>query len=1035
MKRGLKITLISVGSLLALLLAAIAVVVWYVFTPEKLTPIVREQAAKYLKCDSQIGQVDLTFFSTFPEFGLRLTDVVLSSPMPGDEAATDTIAALKECIAVVDPIAFLNDGSVVVKRFMIDGVQAHLSTAADGTCNFDILNIESTTEESEKDEDSSFSLGQISLADISVQDLNLRYCDETTGLGATLQDASLALSLDGALGDDMNPVQLSSEGITLQVLSCAYSDSSYQVAVEGLKTTIQPLNMDRAQLRLGVQLTLDSANIVMAGESPLCAEVRDASLSLPLVQHDEDWQIQVETAVSDLWVALGSEVYLDHRPLRASVEAQANDSLTEINVSQAQIQCSDLAVGLQAHVALPDSTTTRVAAQFNMDNTQISDIWALLPQSVASQLSDLTLNGQINIAGAAAVTQSASGLSIDSFSVKSALEDIVCTMGKSLKVKATANQVQLNYPVAEHAASIAASLDLQDLFCQIQDSTTTEAHFDQVHFSGYIADQLLNGSTDIPKVDASWSIAQLKTAIDDQMSAEGSKLAGTVTIPGGKSGGAIPTMNATLSLAALTAQMDTMSLTASQLTGRVGVVSRIGKPTRYQVEYGNGTLDARMGSALSFVTDALKLTASVSDEPVAATDADEEALTAAGLKKLLLTYDPVLTVELENGVLTSSDINLPILLPVIDFHFNLGKCTINNSQVRIGNSDFALNGDITNLRPYLRGQELLTGRMDFTSNMTDVYQLMDLVNGFGVTDSTEVEVATTDTTATDGDPFMVPKGIDFALTTQIKHAWVGENDFSNLGGKLTVRDGVLVLEEMGFSSKAARMQLTAMYKSEMRNHLFVGANFHLLDIEIADLLQLIPDIDTIVPMLKSFDGKAEFHLAAETNLTANYEPKWSTLKATAAIEGKDLILMDNETFSTLAKYLMFNKKTENKVDSLSVEMAVARRKATIYPFLITMDKYQAVIAGTHNITGNMGFNYNVSITDWPLPGIHPGVDVTGDMDDLSFKVLAKGKYANLYKPAKRNATQAQTLELKALINQALKRTVKEQEPATETLEN
>jgi hypothetical protein len=215
----------------------------------------------------------------------------------------------------------------------------------------------------------------------------------------------------------------------------------------------------------------------------------------------------------------------------------------------------------------------------------------------------------------------------------------------------------------------------------------------------------------------------------------------------------------------------------------------------------------------------------------------------------------------------------------------------------------------------------------------------------------------------------------------------------------------------------------------------VGANFHLLDIEIADLLQLIPDIDTIVPMLKSFDGKAEFHLAAETNLTANYEPKWSTLKATAAIEGKDLILMDNETFSTLAKYLMFNKKTENKVDSLSVEMALARRKATIYPFLITMDKYQAVIAGTHNITGNMGFNYNVSITDWPLPGIHPGVDVTGDMDDLSFKVLAKGKYANLYKPAKRNATQAQTLELKALINQALKRTVKEQEPATETLEN
>jgi hypothetical protein len=336
----------------------------------------------------------------------------------------------------------------------------------------------------------------------------------------------------------------------------------------------------------------------------------------------------------------------------------------------------------------------------------------------------------------------------------------------------------------------------------------------------------------------------------------------------------------------------------------------------------------------------------------------------------------------------------------VDFSLNLGKCLINKSSVKIGNSDFALQGQVSNLREYLLDKDLLTGKLSFTSDYTDVYQLMDLVDGLGATDSTAVADAATDTTAAgnesgEGDPFIVPKGIDFTLNTRIAHAMVGENDFTNLGGDVTVRDGVLVLEEMGFSSKAARMQLTAMYKSEMRNHLFVGANFHLLDIEIADLLKLIPDIDTIVPMLKSFDGKAEFHLSAETNLTANYEPKLSTLKATAAIEGKDLVVMDNETFSTLAKYLMFNKKTENKVDSISVEMAVARRKATIYPFLISMDKYQAVIAGTHNITGNMGFNYNVSITDWPLPAIHPGVDVTGDLDNLSFKLLAKGKYANL----------------------------------------
>ena len=231
---------------------------------------------------------------------------------------------------------------------------------------------------------------------------------------------------------------------------------------------------------------------------------------------------------------------------------------------------------------------------------------------------------------------------------------------------------------------------------------------------------------------------------------------------------------------------------------------------------------------------------------------------------------------------------------------------------------------------------------------------------------------------------------------------------------------------MGFSSKAARMQLTAIYRSPQKNNLFLGANFHLLDIDVADLIRMIPQIDTIVPMLRSFEGKGEFHLGCETNLYGNYDLKMSTLKATASIEGKDLVLLDGETFSTISKYLMFNKKTRNQIDTLSVELAVNRRKMTLYPMLIGMDKYQAVISGNHDLTGDMPFNYHISVTDCPLVGGHIGLDIAGDLqqtDDISFKVVGC-KYASLFKPEKRNITQEQTLELKQLISKSLKHTVR-----------
>jgi hypothetical protein len=1044
--RALKISLLSVGGLVVVILGAIAVAVWYVFTPEKLTPIAREQAAKYLTCQTEIGQVDLTFFSTFPEFGLRLTDVVLTAAPDSTTADTeaktcagDTIAAISSCVAIIDPLAYLKDNAVVIKKFLLTDTQANVHFRADGSSNLDIV---AATDEQTTEEDTtatSFSLDRVSLADIHIERLNLHFRDDQSGLNCHLHDATVGLSFEGTLGDDMNPVQLSSDGVTLALHEAAYADSLYDVALYELAARLTPVRLDHDNLQLGLELSLDSLRFAQPGDTPLTAALERVRLTIPQLTHDTAWDVQAELSLGDVRVAGGKDLYVDHQPVELQLTAHANEALSLIDVLQpSALTYAGHKVDFSAQVALPDSTTTRVGATFGLQQTELADLWALVPEFVTRQLERMQFAGTLDLHGSAAITMQGDALAIDSFQVSSHIEGVEVEMGKSLKVTASKNEVHTSYPAAGRPTDILTDLTAENIRCLIQDSSKIDADLNALTFQGYISDKILSGSSDIPAVDATWTLTRLAAAIDD-MEAKAQTLSGSVNLPASKSTVAIPPLTTSVNAAELAFRMDTVQLLADGIHATVGVTAQRGGHSRFSVRYQGNQLTARMGNALKFETKSLGMKAAVTDEILASAPTDDELNDLNALGKLLLKYDPALDVDLKEAVLTSSDITLPIEIPSIDFRLNLGQCQINKSSLKVGNSDFALEGKVTNLREYLLDEGLLTGNLKFTSDYTDVYQLMDLVDGFGATDSTAVasttaETADADSTAADeGDPFIVPKGVDFTLDTRINHAMVGENDFSDLGGSVTVRDGVLVLEEMGFSSKAARMQLTAMYKSELRNHLFVGANFHLLDIEIADLLKLIPDIDTIVPMLSSFDGKAEFHLAAETNLTSNYDIKMSTLKATAAIEGQNLVVLDNETFSTLAKYLMFNKKTENKIDSLSVELAVARRKATLYPFLIKMDKYQAVVAGSHNLTGNMSCNYNVSITDWPLPGVHPGVDVSGDMtdlDNLSFKLLAKGKYANLYRPEKRNATQSQVLELKQLINQSLKRTVKETNSVT-----
>ncbi|HKK63231.1 MAG TPA: AsmA-like C-terminal region-containing protein, partial [Bacteroidales bacterium] len=298
------------------------------------------------------------------------------------------------------------------------------------------------------------------------------------------------------------------------------------------------------------------------------------------------------------------------------------------------------------------------------------------------------------------------------------------------------------------------------------------------------------------------------------------------------------------------------------------------------------------------------------------------------------------------------------------------------------------------------------------SNTTNVTQLMNLTSGIGY-EKENIEDIPDDTT--NSGPYMVPKGIDIKLNTRVQNASFGVDSATNITGNVHVYDGILLLDKVRLRTHAARMQLTAMYRTPRKNHLFMGLDYHMLDVEISELLDMIPEVDTLMPMLRSFGGEGEFHLAIETYLDSTYNLKMSTLRGAASVAGQDLVLMDGETFSEIAKKLRFSKQAENRVDSLSAEFTVFRNEVDVYPFLIVMDRYKAIVAGRHNF--DMSFDYHISLIDSPVP-VKLGVDVTGTLEDMSIRPV-RPRYAETYRPAARFAVANKQLELRELIRKAL----------------
>ena len=352
----------------------------------------------------------------------------------------------------------------------------------------------------------------------------------------------------------------------------------------------------------------------------------------------------------------------------------------------------------------------------------------------------------------------------------------------------------------------------------------------------------------------------------------------------------IPAVNLRLGLGFAQAGMDSMSVQIEQPEVAVSVAPQrrnAGQP-RFSVKVGSGKLNADLG------TD--RVQADLLD--VAAT-----VFYNKNQEDIFLRWMPRGAFHLQQGVAHLAALPYPVELPQVKMDFTPRTFEIEQAGVHLGASDFNLAGKLDNILPFFRGDSILRGDFAFTSAHTDIDQLMALTSGLGS------EEETTGNDATEAPA--TPPAAEDALADTAAHrplhgaarhrphpahrhcrSIVHQNLITDVDGDVRVANGTLALEELTFTTPGSDIQPTAMYQTPRRNHLFVGLDFHMMKVEIADLLHMIPDLDSIMPMLRSFDGTGEFHLAAETNLDSLYNLKMSTLRGAASIRGEELKLVD-----------------------------------------------------------------------------------------------------------------------------------------------
>jgi hypothetical protein len=374
-----------------------------------------------------------------------------------------------------------------------------------------------------------------------------------------------------------------------------------------------------------------------------------------------------------------------------------------------------------------------------------------------------------------------------------------------------------------------------------------------------------------------------------------------------------------------------------------------------------------------------------------------------GIKRVLLGWAFKGSMTAEKARLFTPYFPIRNRLTNLNMSFSNDSVVMRKINYKAGHSDFTFSGTISNIRRALTSNNHSPLKMvfDLQSDTVDVNQLAETVfagsdyanrsederksvNLTNIESEAQLEKVVNATAETDSmTAFLVPKNIDAELRVHAHHVLYSDLMLQHMDGSVLIYDGAINMQGLKAKSDVGSVDLTALYMGRSINELKFGFGMKVNDFHINRFLKLVPAVDSIMPILRDFNGIVSADIAATSNITQNMDIDMPSLQAAIKLSGDSLVLIDPETFKIMSKWLMFKDKNKNVIDHMDVQLTVEDNVMQLYPFIFDFDRYRLGVQGSNDMA--MNFNYHVAVLKSPIP-FKFGINIKGNADKYKIRL-------------------------------------------------
>lgn len=1081
MKNKKKILIICAVTLFTLLfiLPAIAfsVVNWGILPAKKLTPLVVREVNKRIDGRLECDKIELTFFNTYPHLGLKFINGNITSHALKDSIhLTDTIQQADsllrfgKIILSIRPLDYLSKKQLTIGDILIEEPVFYGYVDSEGNANWNIYSSETKDDD---DADTESGLPPIDLQKVKIVDGDFIYDDRQNNLYTHVQ--GFFLDITGSLIQGGNTFDLRTGSSSLLFESPDYSLENkmaidFRTQLE-IKDNYNSYVLQNAEMKVNdLPFTADGSFTYLEETETIglnmevglkVSDLKDLMQFIPESYLQNKKDIEAKGAVyleANIYGEVGDSI-IPSLDIRCFLE---NGSFAIKNVSQS---IENLELNMDIHLDGQEPQLSHVI----LDKLQLKGMNTSL--DVKGEISNVIqspyLNGRIN--GKVDLTRMAEDfIDPDTLLLQGYMDaDMEASFALNDLLDGRYNNVKFLGSMNIDSLKAFSSPYGIDMFI-------SGAHFSMdttKHSSGYIAgDNLLNAALNVDSMRVIYK-EDINTLLSGmEITAKTAPTIDTTSVMSVTSHIRVENLRTRLPDSVWVVAKNTYlrggikpsdsNKQIPQLLAGITVDSLryFDLPSRLGASFAKSTFSIEALPYRDAMRQKIAVMRSDSTRRLAANrpagqrrersdgsrrrETSADSLSSSG--QLLRNWELRGSVSFNQMRLFSRLFPLPMRMEKTKVKFDTNNIQFSDARFHAGNSSFTLTGEINSMRrAMLRGGKL-QGNFNVNSDYIDCTELMQTIskgmlyaeqqaeNATGMNDEQitsmddtalmdSISVIATDTADM---LFTVPAFLDMSLTMNARKIDYKDLEMTNVDGEVVVRNQSINLKKLNMDSNIGKGNVTMYYKAATPQKATVGFDLEMHQILVEELIDLYPAIDSLLPMLRSFEGVVDCQMATTCDLDSASSVILPSLQTSCYLKGKDMVLLDGETFAEISKTLMFKNKKRNIIENISVDLTIADNKIQVYPFLVEIDRYRVAVGGTHNL--DMTFDYHVSVLKSPVP-FKLGIDVSGNLDDFKYKIV-KCRYKDIFQPAKQHELDPTPANIRRDLRDFIKNQIVENAP-------